>query len=84
MTLSSIFHKPPKAFVVRRGAGVAAKKDDDDDDDDSDDDNDNNLYEDENDVGGGSGGVDLLDMGVWALVEAIWVVVWPTTGYVIL
>jgi AP-1 complex subunit beta-1 len=47
-TLSSVYHKPPDAFVVRRGAGVAAEEEDDDDDD----------YEDEND-----GAVDLLDMG---------------------
>jgi AP-1 complex subunit beta-1 len=47
-TLSSVYHKPPEAFVVRRGAGVAAEEEDDEDDD----------YEDEND-----GAVDLLDMG---------------------
>jgi len=50
-TLSSVYHKPPDAFVVRRGAGVGVEEDDDDDDDD---------YEDEND---GGGGADLLDMG---------------------
>lgn len=52
-TLSSVYHKPPEAFVIRRRAGAPGLKDDDDDEDD---------YEDENDVGG-SGEVDLLDMG---------------------
>lgn len=50
-TLSSVYHKPPEAFVVRRGTDVGDAADDDDEDD----------YEDENDVAGG--GVDLLDMG---------------------
>jgi len=59
-TLSSVYHKPPEAFVVRRGAGVGLGANREDDSSDEDDD-----YEDENDVGGvgGSGGVDLLDMG---------------------
>ena len=57
-TLSSVYHKPPEAFVVRRGNGLTAVGDDDDDDDD-----DEGGYEDEHDVGGGGGGVDLLDMG---------------------
>ncbi|CAB9518648.1 AP-1 complex subunit beta-1 [Seminavis robusta] len=51
-TLSSVYHKPPESFVVRRGAGETNEFDDDDDDDDDED------YE-----GGGEGEVDLLDMG---------------------
>mmetsp|Transcript_3675 Transcript_3675/g.4983 ORF Transcript_3675/g.4983 Transcript_3675/m.4983 type:complete len:918 (-) Transcript_3675:226-2979(-) len=61
-TLSSVYHKPPEAFVVRaHGRGSAADTGDlsegiDDDEDEE--------YEDENDVDeGGEGGVDLLDMG---------------------
>ena len=49
-TLSSVYHKPPDAFVVRRAAGTGLGGDGDDDDDD---------YEGENDVGDG----DLLDIG---------------------
>jgi AP-1 complex subunit beta-1 len=65
-TLSSVFHKPPEAFVVKRGAGMpnlhADEDEDDDDDDEGPDRNaDEEDYEDENDVAGG--GVDLLDMG---------------------
>merc|ERR1719437_393174 len=53
-TLSSIYHKPPEAFVVRRAAGVIGGGDQDDDDDDED--------------GYGDGGVgDLLDMGGMSL-----------------
>jgi len=52
-TLSSVYHKPPDAFVIRRAAGFST--DDDDDDDDDDDEN----YGDE----GTGGEVDLLDMG---------------------
>ena len=63
-TLSSVFHKPPEAFVVKRGAGMpnlhAEEEDDDDDDDGPDRNADEEDYEDENDV---AGGVDLLDMG---------------------
>lgn len=63
-TLSSIYHKPPEAFVIRAYAkGVGAVHDDDDDEEEDDDDDE---YEDENDVqesGGADGGVDLLDMG---------------------
>jgi AP-1 complex subunit beta-1 len=71
-TLSSVFHKPPEAFVVKRGAGLPnlhpGDDDDDDDDDDGpdrnqdnddeegDDDDDRNNYEDENDVVSGGGG----------------------------
>ena len=58
-TLSSIYHKPPEAFVVRvkRGLGgddMGVGKDDEGDEED---------YEDENDVNHGGGGDDLLDMG---------------------
>jgi len=52
-TLSSVYHKPPEAFVVRRGAGEATDYDDDDDDEDD--------YD-----GAGEDGenpVDLLDIG---------------------
>jgi AP-1 complex subunit beta-1 len=49
-TLSSVYHKPPEAFVVRRAAGIANDEDEDDDDDDED-------YED------GAGDGDLLDIG---------------------
>jgi AP-1 complex subunit beta-1 len=52
-TLSSVYHKPPESFVVRRGAGEAYGNEDDTDDDDDD-----NYNED-----GGEGEVDLLDMG---------------------
>lgn len=53
-TLSSVYHKPPEAFVIRRGAGEAGGEDDDEDEDD----------EDEDDNGGG---VDLLDIGGMSL-----------------
>ena len=49
-TLSSVYHKPPEAFVVRRAAGISADDDEDDDDDEN--------YED-----GDTGEGDLLDMG---------------------
>eukprot|EP00545_Synedropsis_sp_CCMP1620_P004680 CAMPEP_0119014590 /NCGR_PEP_ID=MMETSP1176-20130426/10006_1 /TAXON_ID=265551 /ORGANISM="Synedropsis recta cf, Strain CCMP1620" /LENGTH=882 /DNA_ID=CAMNT_0006967793 /DNA_START=91 /DNA_END=2739 /DNA_ORIENTATION=+ len=51
-TLSSVYHKPPEAFVVRgpRGTGGAFEEEEEEDEEE---------YEDENDVGGG----DLLDMG---------------------
>jgi AP-1 complex subunit beta-1 len=52
-TLSSVYHKPPEAFVIRRGAGTGTTNEDDDEEDEDD-------YEDENDV---DGGADLLDMG---------------------
>eukprot|EP00538_Stauroneis_constricta_P004266 CAMPEP_0119555456 /NCGR_PEP_ID=MMETSP1352-20130426/7661_1 /TAXON_ID=265584 /ORGANISM="Stauroneis constricta, Strain CCMP1120" /LENGTH=888 /DNA_ID=CAMNT_0007602217 /DNA_START=37 /DNA_END=2703 /DNA_ORIENTATION=- len=54
-TLSSVYHKPPEAFVVRRGAGLGLGLDGDGDDDENDD-----NYEGENDVGGDG---DLLDIG---------------------
>ena len=49
-TLSSVYHKPPEAFVVRRGAGEEKEEDDASDDEDG--------YD-----HGDSAGVDLLDMG---------------------
>ena len=55
-TLSSVYHKPPEAFVVRRGAGGAGGDDDDDDEDDEEDEDDN-----------AGGGVDLLDIGGMSL-----------------
>ena len=36
-TLSSVYHKPPEAFVVRRQAGAIGPSDDDDEDDDDED-----------------------------------------------
>jgi AP-1 complex subunit beta-1 len=57
-TLSSVYHKPPEAFVVRRGAGAdTAGVGGDEEEEDEDE------YEDEHDVGGTGGEVDLLDMG---------------------
>ena len=66
-TLSSVYHKPPEAFVVRRGAGVGVGTGGDDETSDDEDE-----YEDENDVGGGGGGggVDLLDMGGMGIHDA--------------
>ncbi len=59
-TLSSIYHKPPEAFVVRAKRSPVSDMDDDEDVDEGDEED----YEDENDVnGGGGGGGDLLDMG---------------------
>jgi AP-1 complex subunit beta-1 len=60
-TLSSVYHKPPEAFVIRRGAGTTGGLGDEDDDDEDDD------YEGENDVGGDS---DLLDIGGMSLNES--------------
>ena len=56
-TLSSVYHKPPEAFVVRRAAGVIGGGDQDDDDDDED----GPYGESEEGVG------DLLDMGGMSL-----------------
>eukprot|EP00571_Detonula_confervacea_P017660 CAMPEP_0172312574 /NCGR_PEP_ID=MMETSP1058-20130122/17991_1 /TAXON_ID=83371 /ORGANISM="Detonula confervacea, Strain CCMP 353" /LENGTH=926 /DNA_ID=CAMNT_0013026077 /DNA_START=60 /DNA_END=2840 /DNA_ORIENTATION=+ len=63
-TLSSIYHKPPEAFVVR------AKRSPMEEDDlgvgdvgDEIEEGDEEEYEDENDVNVGGGGADLLDMG---------------------
>ncbi len=58
-TLSSIYHKPPEAFVVRAKRSPVSDMDDDEDVDEGDEED----YEDENDVNGGGGGGDLLDMG---------------------
>jgi len=55
-TLSSVYHKPPEAFVVRRAAGVIGGGDVDDDDDDDD------GYDEP-----GEGVGDLLDMGGMSL-----------------
>jgi AP-1 complex subunit beta-1 len=59
-TLSSIYHKPPEAFVVRAKRGAMGVDDlgvgDDEEGEEED-------YEDENDVNRGGGGDDLLDMG---------------------
>lgn len=55
-TLSSVYHKPPEAFVVRRAAGIGGDDDDEDDDDDDEED-----YEGGGAAAGGDG--DLLDMG---------------------
>eukprot|EP00977_Amphora_coffeiformis_P006709 scaffold1475_cov167-Amphora_coffeaeformis.AAC.2 len=55
-TLSSIYHKPPEAFVVRRGAGGAGGDDDEDEEEEEDDEDDN-----------AGGGVDLLDIGGMSL-----------------
>lgn len=61
-TLSSVYHKPPEAFVVRRGNGLTGVGDEDDEDDDEDEDDD--YAEDRGAAAGGAGGgVDLLDMG---------------------
>jgi len=51
-TLSSVYHKPPDAFVVRGASGPSGIYDEEEEEDEEE-------YEDENDVGGG----DLLDMG---------------------
>jgi AP-1 complex subunit beta-1 len=58
-TLSSIYHKPPEAFVVRAKRGLGG----DDMGVGEDDEGDEEDYEDENDVNHGGGGDDLLDMG---------------------
>jgi AP-1 complex subunit beta-1 len=73
-TLSSVYHKPPEAFVVKRGAGGSIPEQSDESDEEEDD------YEDEHDVGGSSGGggggsgdrnaVDLLDMGGMGISDA--------------
>lgn len=51
-TLSSVYHKPPDAFVVRGGTGTSGIYEEEEEEDEEE-------YEDENDVGGG----DLLDLG---------------------
>jgi len=60
-TLSSVYHKPPESFVVRRGAGEGNDYDEDEDDDDE---------EEDYGEGAGTGGeVDLLDMGGLAVAD---------------
>ena len=54
-TLSSVYHKPPEAFVVR-GPRIGASEDYEEEEDEE-------AYEDENDVGEEGGAADLLDMG---------------------
>mmetsp|Transcript_27589 Transcript_27589/g.57609 ORF Transcript_27589/g.57609 Transcript_27589/m.57609 type:complete len:929 (+) Transcript_27589:91-2877(+) len=71
-TLSSIYHKPPEAFVVR--AKRSTGEDDDlglgDVGEEIEEGDEEEEYEDENDVdGGGSGGMDLLDMGGLAVTD---------------
>jgi AP-1 complex subunit beta-1 len=66
-TLSSIYHKPPEAFVVRRNAGSGVGGSDgrsNDDDDDDEDDDEADYDQDHADGGGAASGrdVDLLDM----------------------
>mmetsp|Transcript_7365 Transcript_7365/g.8105 ORF Transcript_7365/g.8105 Transcript_7365/m.8105 type:complete len:904 (+) Transcript_7365:91-2802(+) len=61
-TLSSVYHKPPEAFVVRREAGISA---DDDEDDDDDGDGDDENYDEGNVVGEG----DLLGMDGLNIVD---------------
>jgi len=69
-TLSSIYHKPPEAFVVRAHGGGAVPDmsggiEEEDEEEEE--------YEDENDVSGGAGSgggaVDLLDMGGMGISE---------------
>jgi AP-1 complex subunit beta-1 len=57
-TLSSVYHKPPEAFVVR-GPRAAAEEFEEEEEEEE--------YEDENDVG--DGGTDLLDMGGLAVTD---------------
>jgi AP-1 complex subunit beta-1 len=57
-TLSSVYHKPPEAFVVR-GPRVAAEEFEEEDEEE---------YEDEHDLG--DGGADLLDMGGLTVSDA--------------
>ncbi len=52
-TLSSVYHKPPEAFVVRRGQGAVEEEEEEEDEEEE--------YEGEHDVGDSN--VDLLDMG---------------------
>ncbi|KAL7572740.1 hypothetical protein ACA910_009008 [Epithemia clementina (nom. ined.)] len=58
-TLSSVYHKPPEAFVVRRGAGEDKEEEEDEDDEEE--------YDVGDSAGGAGGGVDLLDMGGMSL-----------------
>jgi len=58
-TLSSVYHKPPDAFVVRGTTGTSGLYEEEEEEEDDEE------YEDENDVGGG----DLLDMGGLSVQE---------------
>ena len=62
-TLSSVYHKPPEAFVVR-GPRVGATEEYDEEEDEEE-------YEDENDVGEDGGGADLLDMGGLGITDKL-------------
>merc|ERR1740139_1541093 len=64
-TLSSIYHKPPEAFVVRNH-NITQQQDHVDDTAEVLEEED---YEDENDVDDNAGPVDLLDMGTMAIAE---------------
>jgi AP-1 complex subunit beta-1 len=59
-TLSSVYHKPPEAFVVRGPRGVGGTEEFEEEEEE---------YEDENDVGGADGAADLLDMGGLAVTD---------------
>jgi AP-1 complex subunit beta-1 len=61
-TLSSVYHKPPEAFVVR-GPRIGATEEYDEEEDEE-------AYEDENDVGEDGGGADLLDMGGLGITDS--------------
>lgn len=60
-TLSSVYHKPPEAFVVRGPRGTGGGYEEEEEEEDEED------YEDENDVGGGG---DLLDIGGLSVQES--------------
>jgi len=64
-TLSSIYHKPPEAFVIRSFSKMSGAIDDNEEDEEEEEE-DEEEYEDENDATGNEDpaeGVDLLDMG---------------------
>lgn len=60
-TLSSVYHKPPDAFVIRGTTGNSSLYEEEEEDDDEEEEEE---YEDENDVGG-----DLLDIGGLSVQE---------------
>jgi AP-1 complex subunit beta-1 len=60
-TLSSVYHKPPEAFVVRGPRGTIGAYEEEEEEEEEED------YEDENDVGGGS---DLLDIAGLSVQES--------------
>lgn len=73
-TLSSIYHKPPEAFVVRAKRSPVGEDEDDlgvgDVGEEIEEGDEEEEYEDENDVNnGGAGGTDLLDMGGLAVTD---------------